>query len=295
MTGGGGVRLDAESVVRQSELFLALDARDDPRSGSREALVRIASAIRQEWLVEMFPQSISRERTTQFDEKRGRVIGHGIVRYRDLVLSEENDAPVEVTGETLAIALRPRAAELFAKNERAANFLARITLLRKWMPEHPWPALDNNDLGDALAELCVGKKSVEEVERLPLADALESRLGFPLDRILRQQAPETIEVPSGSQIRLEYTANQPPVLKVRLQEVFSWRETPRIAGGRVAVVLHLLGPNYQPVQITGDLRSFWTTTYFQVRKDLRMRYPKHSWPDDPLTAKPQAKGGRKRN
>ncbi len=150
-------------------------------------------------------------------------------------------------------------------------------------------------MGDALAELCIGKKSVEEVERLPLADALEARLGFPLDRVLRQQAPETIEVPSGSQIRLEYTANQPPVLKVRLQEVFSWRETPRIAGGRVAVVLHLLGPNYQPVQITGDLRSFWTTTYFQVRKDLRMRYPKHSWPDDPLTAKPQAKGGRKRN
>jgi ATP-dependent helicase HrpB len=295
MTGGGGVRLDAESVVRQSELFLALDARDDPRSGSREALVRIASAIRQEWLFEMFPQSISRERTTQFDEKRGRVIGRGIVRYHDLILSEENDAPVDATGETLAIALRPRAADLFAKNERAANFLARITLLRKWMPEHPWPALDNNDLGDALAELCVGKKSVEEVERLQLADALEARLGFPLDRILRQQAPETIEVPSGSQIRLEYTANQTPVLKVRLQEVFSWRETPRIAGGRVAVVLHLLGPNYQPVQITGDLRSFWTTTYFQVRKDLRMRYPKHSWPDDPLTAKPQAKGGRRRN
>jgi ATP-dependent helicase HrpB len=295
MTGGGGVRLDAESVVRQSELFLALDARDDLRSATREALVRIASAIRQEWLLEMFPQSISRQRTTVFDERRGRVVGRGVVRYRDLVLSEESDAPVDGPGEALAAALRPRAADFFANDPRAANFLSRVGLLRKWMPEHPWPAFDGSELGDVLAELCAGKKSVEEVERLPLADALEARLGFPLDRVLREQAPEAIEVPSGSRIRLEYGANQPPVLKVRLQEVFSWRQTPRIAAGRVAVVLHLLGPNYQPVQITGDLRSFWATTYFQVRKDLRVRYPKHSWPDDPLSARPQAKGGRRRN
>ncbi|MGD0462851.1 MAG: ATP-dependent helicase C-terminal domain-containing protein [Tepidisphaeraceae bacterium] len=294
MTGGGGVRLDAESVVRQSELFLALDARDDPRSGAREALVRIASAIRAEWLWEMFPQSISRQRTTVFDERRGRVVGRGVVRYRDLILSEESDAPVDGSDETLAAALRPRAAEFFGKDQRAGNFLARVGLLRKWMPEHPWPAFDENELGDVLAELCAGKKSVEEIERLPLADALEARLGFAMARVLREQAPETIEVPSGSRIRLEYGANQPPVLKVRLQEVFSWGQTPRIAAGRVAVVLHLLGPNYQPVQITGDLRSFWATAYFQVRKDLRVRYPKHSWPDDPLRARPQAKGGRQR-
>ena len=83
------------------------------------------------------------------------------------------------------------------------------------------------------------------------------------------------------------------MLAVRLQELFGWTETPRVAGGRVAVVLHLLGPNFRPVQITDDLRSFWATTYFQVRKDLRARYPKHAWPEDPLTAKPEAKGGRR--
>jgi ATP-dependent RNA helicase HrpB len=82
------------------------------------------------------------------------------------------------------------------------------------------------------------------------------------------------------------------VLAVRLQELFGWTQTPRIAGGRVPVLIHLLGPNYRPVQITEDLASFWATTYFQVRKDLRTRYPKHSWPEDPLTATPQAKGHR---
>jgi ATP-dependent helicase HrpB len=84
------------------------------------------------------------------------------------------------------------------------------------------------------------------------------------------------------------------VLAVRLQEIFGWTETLRLAGGRVPLLLHLLGPNYRPVQITNDLKSFWSTTYFQVRKDLRVRYPKHSWPDNPLTATPQAKGPRRK-
>jgi ATP-dependent helicase HrpB len=295
MTSGGGVRLVPESVVRQSEFFLALDARHDPRSDAREATVRIASAIRMEWLAEFFPNFVSRQTTTVFDEKRQSAVGRVVVKYRDLVLSEENDAPVDPgqSGEALAAALRPRAMEIFAKNEQAANFLARVALLRKWMPENPWPQFDERELGDLLAELCQGRKNAAEIERLPLNEVLEGRLTFPLDRILREQAPEALDVPSGSRIRLEYGRNQTPILAVRLQEIFSWRDTPRVAAGRVPVLLHLLGPNYRPVQITDDLRSFWATTYFQVRKDLRVRYPKHSWPQDPLTAKPEAKGRRK--
>jgi ATP-dependent helicase HrpB len=111
-----------------------------------------------------------------------------------------------------------------------------------------------------------------------------------MDQVLRREAPEAIEVPSGSRIRLQYRPDLPPILAVRLQEIFSWRDTPRLAAGRVPLLLHLLGPNFRPVQITDDLRSFWATTYFQVRKDLRVRYPRHSWPDDPMNAMPQAKG-----
>ena len=107
-------------------------------------------------------------------------------------------------------------------------------------------------------------------------------------------APEALAVPSGNRIRLSYPSDGPPSLAVRLQELFGWPETPRIAGGRVAVVLHLLGPNYRPVQITDDLKSFWAGAYFQVRKDLRARYPKHAWPDDPLKAPAEARGGRRR-
>jgi ATP-dependent helicase HrpB len=190
--------------------------------------------------------------------------------------------------------LRPTAKQLFEADESAGNVLARVALLREHMPGHPWPRFDEAELGDILAEACAGKRSVQEVTGGSLATLLLNRLPYPLDRLLEQHAPEAMEVPSGSRIRLKYTTGQPPVLAVRLQELFGWTDTPRVAGGRVPVVLHLLGPNFRPVQITEDLRSFWSTTYFQVRKDLRVRYPKHSWPEDPLVAKPEAKGRARR-
>ena len=119
---------------------------------------------------------------------------------------------------------------------------------------------------------------------------LLGHLDYNLRRTLEEAAPESLAVPSGNRIRLQYDGEKQPVLEVRLQEVFGWRETPRLAGGRVQVLLHLLGPNFRPVQITSDLASFWQSTYFQVRKDLRIRYPKHSWPEDPHSAKAEAKG-----
>jgi len=103
---------------------------------------------------------------------------------------------------------------------------------------------------------------------------------------LDREAPERLRVPSGSRIRLDYEPGTPPVLAVRLQELFGMTETPTVAGGRVRVMVHLLAPNGRPQQITDDLKSFWATTYHQVRAELRGRYPKHHWPEDPLTAEP---------
>jgi ATP-dependent helicase HrpB len=297
MVGGGGVRLAAESTVRQGDFFLAIDARHDPRRITRESIVRIASTIHVEWLHEIFPQSIRRERGVEFDPQRKRVVGFIRTWYRDLLLEEDHNAAVDPTqaGETLAAALRPMAGELFRADESAANLMARVALLRQHMPQHPWPTFDDGELADALAEQCAGKRSLDEVLAQPLVDALRARLVYPLDRLLEEHAPPSIEVPTGNRIALEYAQGQPPTLAVRLQELFGWTDTPKIAAGRVRVRLHLLGPNYRPVQITDDLKNFWATTYFQVRKDLRARYPKHSWPEDPLTAKPEAKGSRRKS
>jgi ATP-dependent helicase HrpB len=296
MVGGRGVKLAAESVVRRHEFFLALDARQDQRSTKSEALVRIASGIEMQWLEGLFPQSIRRERTLVYDEQRRRVVARGTVSYRDLLLREEKDAPVDAqaAGPVLAAALRPRAREIFEANEDAAGLLDRISLLRRLMPEHPWPTWNDAELGDVLAEACAGKRGMDDLlAGRSLESILSDQLVYPLDRLLAQHAPPAIEVPTGNMIRLQYRRNEAPILAVRLQEIFGWTDTPRIAGGRVPVLLHLLGPNYRPVQITDDLRSFWSGTYFQVRKDLRVRYPKHSWPEDPLTATPEAKGRRR--
>lgn len=291
MVGGSGVRLANESIVKTAEFFVAVDARADDRAKAGEALVRVTSAIEPEWLEAMFPQSIVREKQLIFDEAKGRVVGRATVRYLDLLLHENDHAPVNAdeAGAAIAAHLRPQAATWFAQDEAAAALLARVALLRKHMPEHPWPPFDDPSLGDVLAAACEGKRSIDEVRRQGPASILESQLHYPLDRLLEQHAPTTIEVPSGSRMKVDYSGPS-PVLTVRLQELFGWTDTPRVAGGRVPVVLYLLGPNYRPVQVTQDLKSFWATTYFQVRKDLKARYPKHAWPEDPLTTTPQRKG-----
>src|SRR5207302_33274 len=143
--------------------------------------------------------------------------------YRDLLLEQDRNAPVdaEQAGTVLANALRPRAAELFRSDQAASALLKRVALLREHLPQHPWPKFDEDELADVLAERCAGKRSVEEVLRGALVEALRGRLMYPLDRILEEQAPETIEVPSGSHIKLDYSGDV-PVLAVRLQELFGW-------------------------------------------------------------------------
>ncbi|HEV3121562.1 MAG TPA: ATP-dependent helicase C-terminal domain-containing protein, partial [Isosphaeraceae bacterium] len=297
MVGGRGVRLDEQSVVRDSEYFLALDPHEERRGATLEARVRIASAVRLEWVECLLPGLLRTEQLPVFDEERERVVGLQRTWFRDLLVREDRGAQVDSgqASRMLAVSLEPRAASVFEADRAASAWLARVALLRKWLPEYPWPPFDVAMLAEILHEVCEGKQSLDEVRQEPLVPYLERRLSHEQSRLLAIEAPETITVPSQSRIRLTYRDDSPPILAVRLQELFGWTETPAIALGRVRVLLHILGPHHRPVQITQDLRSFWSTAYFQVRKDLRARYPKHAWPDDPLSARPEAKGGRKKS
>ena len=292
MVGGVGVRLDLASAVHEGEFFVAVDARQDDRSRQREAAVRIAGRIEPAWLETLFPQSIHKSRTARYDEARGRVVAVVETKYLDLVLRQETqtDVPRAEAGRLLAEALAVELPAMIESDEGLSTLVNRLRFAARLAPDHDWPAIDVSLLEDAAA----GKQSREQV-RAGLFAAIRNRLLYPLDRLIDQLAPETLEVPTGSQIKLQYAADpqQPPVLAVRLQEVFGLTETPRVGGGRVAVLLHLLGPNYRPVQITSDLASFWANVYLRVRKDLRADYPRHSWPDDPLTA-PAVRGARRR-
>lgn len=292
MVGGRGVRLDPSSVVKDQQYFVAIDPRDAKGSGGKEARVRIASAIDPAWLYELFPEAFHHERVLSFDEERGRAVALDTTYYHDLPIREGQPAPADSAESSRALAdwVSNRSREFVGANEDAVTWLEREAFLRCAMPECDLPEFDDALLAEILMAACAGKATLDALRRVPLVSLFRGVLSFAQARLLDEEAPEAIVVPTGNRIRLKYEGERPPVLAVRLQELFGLSETPRVAGGRVPVLLHLLGPNYRPVQITNDLKSFWNTTYFQVRKDLRNRYPKHSWPEDPWNAPPVAKG-----
>ena len=174
------------------------------------------------------------------------------------------------------------------------GFLVRVRCLNDWAPELGLPRFDDALLREILADLCASCKSFAELRNADWLGALQGRLSYAQMQTIEREAPERIEAPSGSQIALKYEAGRPPVLAVRIQELFGLTDTPRIAAGKVPVLLHLLAPNYRPQQVTDDLASFWKNTYPQVRKELRARYPKHAWPEDPLAAEPESRPNRNR-
>ncbi|WP_165070329.1 ATP-dependent helicase HrpB [Paludisphaera rhizosphaerae] len=286
MVGGRGVRLAPESVVRDGEFFLALDPREDRRRGTLELQVSLASAVRLEWLEELEPQSIRRERSVEYDPSRERVAAMNRLWYEDILIREDPAKPPDAREASVALfeALRPRAGEVFREDPAAASWLARYEFVRQAVPELEWPEFTDEALAGPLEMLCHCKTRTDEVRKAPKAVYLEGLLTPAQSRELDACAPTSITIPSGRHVRLDYEPGRQPVLAAKLQELFGWPEAPRLARGRVPLLLELLGPNHRPVQVTSDLRSFWATTYHQVRKDLRGRYPKHPWPEDPTTA-----------
>jgi ATP-dependent helicase HrpB len=287
MVGGRGVRLADDSTVLEAPLFLCVDL-DAGRSGAlSEALVRKASAIEPEWLPS---DRVTIAVDLEFDESRERVAAWKRTRYEDLVIAEAEVPPPDAaeTARVLATAAAERLDRALALDDPAvADFLARVRSLGDWMPELGLPGFTDDEIRDLLPALAAGRKSFAELKRAPLLDVLQGALSYSQLDTLRREAPERLEVPSGSQIRIVYEPGKPPVLAARIQEMFGLAETPRVAAGRVPVLLHLLAPNGRPQQVTHDLRSFWETTYAQVRKELAGRYPRHSWPTDPWNATPQ--------
>jgi ATP-dependent helicase HrpB len=255
-------------------------------AGRTEALVRQASAIEREWLD---PQLITTRDDVTFDARSGRVTALRRTCWDDLVLDE---APLShVPDEQIASALATAAAEdlerVFPRDGDASDYVARVRALRGWMPELNLPPLDEPQLKTLLPGLCQGRRTFEEVRRGPWLAWIKGLLTPAQLQAVEREVPERIAVPSGSRIAIDYSSGRRPVLAVRIQELFGLADTPRIAGGRVPLLLHLLAPNMRPQQVTDDLKSFWNKAYQQVRKDLRARYPKHAWPEDPWNAPPQ--------
>jgi len=284
MAGGRGVRLGPESGVQRAELFLGLDL-DAGRRGERaEARVRVASAVALEWLPDA---ELTNEELVQYDAARDRVVASRRIRYRDLVV-EEAEVPVHDEAAAGAALAAAAAADLPSAlgldDDEVGGFLSRVHFLRAWRPDLALPVFDDEQIAALLPALAAGRRSLAELRRAPVLESLRGMVTPAQLAALEREAPERLAVPSGSRIRLLYESGRPPVLAARIQELFGLAETPRLAGGRVPVLVHLLAPNGRPQQVTNDLASFWRTTYPQVRKELRARYPRHAWPEDPTAA-----------
>ena len=297
LAGGGGARLDRSSAVREASLVLAVGLEGAPRgeANRNEHIIRSAMALDASTL------PTSRVRHTRFDPERGAVVQTWQVRYLELVLAEHpvgGDGDPQAVAAALAEAAAAQPTRAFDQSA-AGEWLARVRWLAAARPDLDLPnfaVLDTPGAPDALIEaLCVGARSFADLRRLDLPGRLEGALSYAQRSALDRLAPERLTLPDGTSQRLVYGEPEAaPVLAARIQQVFGLRESPSVLGGARPVLMHLLAPNNRPAQITHDLKSFWANTYPEVRKDLRGRYPKHAWPDDPLTAPPQTRPTRRK-
>jgi ATP-dependent helicase HrpB len=284
---GGQALLPESQALSRAEFIVAVEL-DGDATGAR---VFHAITITRQQLEICFPQTRQWRAEVRWDTAAGRLIGEEVRGLGALVLEQRamTSLPPEAIRSGLLNALRQRGQLKWSEEDQ--QLLGRLRLLQRVLGA-PWPDVGDGallaSLDQWLGPRLEGVTRMEQLDRLPLGRYLLESLDWTLQQQLGQLAPTHIAVPSGSNIALDYTGPE-PILAVKLQELFGQTHTPTLINGRVPVLLHLLSPARRPVQVTRDLAGFWSNSYFEVRKDLRGRYPRHPWPDDPLQAEPTSR------
>ncbi len=284
LSGGRGAAFAGGQLLAHEQWIVVADV-DDLGTDSR---IRLAAPISFEQLADHLEEEMSTETHIYWDLESHSVRGRVRKKLGALLLEETplSRPPADRVLQVLVEGIRTEGLKLLPWTKAARQLQERAVFVRNH--DASWPDLSDEalfgSLEDWLAPHIEGMKSRSDLQRLNLKDVLESMLSWEQRRQLENNAPSHWTVPSGSRVPIDYSDIDAPTLSVRLQELFGLPETPRIAGGRVPLTLHLLSPAQRPVQVTRDLASFWNNAYFEVRKDLKGRYPKHYWPDDPLEA-----------
>jgi len=287
LANGRGARLHENTALHGEPWLVVLDIQYD----TRDSLIRAAAPLDPRVLERDYPTQFVRERVLRWNDERQAVEAFEEYRYAAITL-ERRSVPVkpEDALPALLAAVRSRGIGVLPWSDNALRLRARMQSLRSWMPELSLPDVSDEallaSLEDWLSPYLNGKRRLDALSAEELSQALTSLFDYEQRRQLDSHAPDSLTVPSGITHRLEYTPDEPPVLAVKLQELFGLADTPRIAGGRIPVTLHLLSPARRPIQVTQDLKGFWERTYPEVKKELKGRYPRHPWPDDPWTAAP---------
>ena len=294
LANGRGAAFTAAQSLSRHELIVAVELDDR----ERDARILLAAPLRQADLIEHFAGRIRRREAVEWSTREQAVIARRTLEFEALTLEEKPLAAVPPEAARLAMlaGLRELGIGALPWDREARELQARIEFVRAAPGGPPpgdaaWPELTDAQLTARLEEWLSpwleGVTRREHLARLPLVRALLAQLTFRQQRALEEWAPAQLTLPGGARVRVDYLDAGAPAVAVRLQEVFGLADTPRLGAGRIPVTLRLLSPARRPVQVTRDLASFWRSGYLEVRKDLRGRYPKHYWPEDPLAAEPR--------
>jgi ATP-dependent helicase HrpB len=294
--GRGAHFADPQGLAKQ-EFLVAVDLDDR----ERDARILLAAPLTRADIEEHMSERLRRQESVEWNSREQAVIARRTVELDAIILEERPlpEIPVEAARTAMLVGVRGLGIDALPWSRESRDLQARIEFVRKLRdpPDASWPAVSDADLAESvetwLTPWLDGITRKEHLARIPLMDVLRSLLTWEQQRELDSLAPTHLQVPSGSQIRIDYLDPSAPAVSVRLQEVFGLDATPRIGGGRTAVTFKLLSPAQRPVQVTRDLGSFWRGSYAEVRKDMRGRYPKHYWPENPLEAQP-TRGARRR-
>jgi ATP-dependent helicase HrpB len=297
LTNGRGAHFAEPQSLSRQELIVAVDLDDR----ERDARIRLAAPLGRRELEELMASRLERADSVEWSAREEAVLARRVLRLDGLVLEESPlpQVPQQEAHAAMLEGIRQLGIESLPWTREARELQARVAFVRRLGGAHErWPDLAEAALrasdGEWLAPWLDGITRREHLARIPLLDALLARLSWDERRELDVLAPTHLTVPSGSHVRIDYLDESAPAVSVRLQEVFGLEASPRIGGGRVPITFKLLSPAQRPVQVTRDLASFWRGAYAEVRKDLRGRYPKHYWPENPLEAEP-VRGVRRRN
>ena len=297
LANGRGAAFPAVSGLGAQELLVVVELDDR----AREARIDLAAPLTAVELEELYGAQIDSAETVAWDSRTSAVLAHHTRHFGALLLEDRplNRIPLDLAATAMLAGVTQLGIDALPWDSDTRNLQARLEFIRglERAPHAPWPQSDAaallGDLAQWLPPWLAGMTRREHLAGLPLAEALLARLTAPQRRALDELAPRDILVPSGSRIRVDYLDDNAPAIAVRLQEVFGLAATPRIGGGAVPITCKLLSPAQRPVQITRDLAGFWKFSYLEVRKEMRGRYPKHHWPEDPLAATP-SRGARHR-
>jgi ATP-dependent helicase HrpB len=288
LANGRGARLASAVGVTRMPLLIAVSVAGGDQG---EGLIHLAEALGEELLRAELGQRVGMRDQIEWDPREGRIVAARLEFIGAVCLSSTAFSPgPEALLPVVIEAVRTSGLGLLSRGDAFLQLQARVQLVRQSFPGDGWPdptdAVLLKSLEDWLAPFIGGVRNTQQLAAVNCAAALFSLLDYRQRQALDELAPTHLTVPSGSRIRLDYCGGELPVLAVKLQELFGLAETPTIAGGRVAVLLHLLSPAGRPIQVTRDLKGFWDGSYHQVKKELKGRYPKHPWPDDPWSALP---------